>query len=216
MSSDNDLLLRRLLGAAVVFAGAFLLAWLLPQPGEDSAGQEGSIVLRMRAPKPGLPQRLPERVEDEAPAPEAAPRRERDGASRAEEAPTTEVHRAEARPEAEPTPEPEPVPEPEPQAEAAPEPDPEPEGQPEAASAAGEWWIQAAAYSDEQAARRGRERVAAEFSAAGRLREVRVDGRRFWRLQVGPLPREAAAEELAERLRGKGFQGARVFHETER
>jgi rare lipoprotein A len=211
MSGADDLLLRRLVGAATVFLAAFLLAWLLPQPQGGTSEQAGTVVLRMRAPEPRarLEPSAQERVEAPPKAEGAAALPER--ASEAPPPPATPAGAGAGEAVSV---------DPAPPASAEPEPA-APSGARQAApgtapASADEWWIQAAAYSDRAAARRGRERVAAEFSAGSRLREVRVDGRRFWRLQVGPLAREDTAERLAERLRGRGFQGARVFREGER
>lgn len=211
MSSDNDLLLRRLVGAATVFFGAFLLAWLLPQPEEGESEQDGTVVLRMHAPEPrSRPERLSS-VEERAESPSSDARRAAapDRASEARPLPAAPAPAdTRAASSAEPAPSAE--------RKAAANSDSR-EAAPQAAPAnGGEWWIQAAAYSDQAAAGRGRKLVAAEFSAGSRLREVEVDGRRFWRLQVGPLAREAAAERLAERLREQGFQGARTFREARR
>ena len=210
MSGNDDLLLRRLIGAAVIFVGAFLLAWLLPQPEEGASEREGTVVLRMHAPESELPsERLP-RASGMAEASESSGGR---ATSAVKETRVERVPSAEQAPTAAVEPAPEPAPEPDRVRE--PEATPEPEqSAPEATAGGGDWWIQAAAYSDQAAARRGRDRIAADFSVGSRLREVRIDGRRFWRLQVGPLPREAAAEALAEGLRDEGFQGARVFRET--
>ena len=213
MSGDDELLLRRLIGAAVVFVGAFLLAWLLPQPEAGKGKEEGTVVLRMRAPEPAPRLERAPRAAEVAEASDRSGERAASGAREASVETPPDPARVSAA-VAEPAPEPKPKPEskPEPKPEAASEPDPP---APEATVAdGGDWWIQAAAYSDQAAARRGRERVEEAFSTGSRLREVRVDGRRFWRLQVGPLPREAAAQALAEGLREKGFQGARVFRET--
>jgi DedD protein len=215
MSGEDELLLRRLIGAAVVFISAFLLAWLLPQPEAGNSEEEGTVVLRMGAPEPAP--RL-ERAPRAAEVAEASVRSGERAASGAREASVetppdpARVSAAVAEPAPEPKPKPKPESKPEPRPKAAPE--PEPHAAEATVAGGGDWWIQAAAYSDQAAARRGRERVEEAFSTGSRLREVRVDGRRFWRLQVGPLPREAAAQALAEGLREKGFQGARVFRET--
>jgi rare lipoprotein A len=44
------------------------------------------------------------------------------------------------------------------------------------------------------------------------VEDVRVDGRKFWRVRVGPLA-AAAAEEVARTVVGLGLPSPRVFSE---
>lgn len=205
MNGDLDLLIRRLIGAATVFLAAFLLSLLLPPP--DQAGDAGNERVLLRLPQ-SQPRSFPEAdaADGKAPA-ETGVGRDSEAGSRPSSS---------ARPAA-------PAPAPSrPQREAAsaaaslPEPAPSTVADAPAAKEAGNWWIQAAAYGDAEAAQRGRKRVEDAFSQGSRLREVTIDGRRYWRLQVGPLKGEAAAKDLADRLRDTGFQGARAFREGER
>lgn len=204
MSEHSEQLTRRLVGAGAVFGAAFVLALLLPQPDPSRATDEGQVVLQLSQPQasdevsPDIRQAgAPSRVTTER-----APR----------ETQLTGRDEAGGVSSAAPEPKPEPAPAPSSASRASPAP------QPADATRAGEgdWWIQAAAYSDSEAAERGLERIAVDFSVSSRLRDVTVDGNRYWRLQVGPLPREAAANELATRLRDAGFQGARVFDDGAR
>lgn len=72
--------------------------------------------------------------------------------------------------------------------------------------------VQVGAYSDKDNARR----VARQLQDAGirnvDVEDVRVDGRKFWRVRVGPLA-AAAAEEVARTVVGLGLPSPRVFSE---
>lgn len=211
MSDEADkVLMRRLIGAATIFGAAFLLSLLIPEPGAERE-QDGAVVLRLDTPEsvrnrgqvtasPEAPasRQVPEAPDDRAsPAgpPEAESREAEAPASRP--APREEPSIAERTPPAEPDPQPPPATDPAPAA---------------SAPSAGAWWVQAASYSDRETADAGQSRArAAGFRT--RLRDVQVDGRRYWRLQIGAFGTEAEAAGAARRLQDSGFAGARAFRE---
>ncbi|MCK5770261.1 SPOR domain-containing protein [Algiphilus sp.] len=209
MSDEVDkVLMRRLIGAVTVFGAAFLLSLLIPEPGAERE-QDGAVVLRLDTPESvrtpgsdGASPAAPEaRAARDAPDDRAAP----------SGPPQAEPREADAPP-------PRPAPQDEPSvAERTPPgaPDPQPATDPApaaSASSAGEWWVQAASYSDRETADAGQSRArAAGFRT--RLRDVQVEGRRYWRLQVGAFGTEAEATRAARRLQDSGFAGARAFHE---
>ncbi|MEQ9478570.1 MAG: SPOR domain-containing protein [Algiphilus sp.] len=75
---------------------------------------------------------------------------------------------------------------------------------------AGRWWIQAASYSDPAMAQAGKQR-AEKRGFYARLKEVRIDGKAWWRLQIGPYGNASAAEAAVDDVEAAGFGGARAI-----
>lgn len=209
MSDEADrVLMRRLIGAATIFGAAFLLSLLIPEPGAERE-RDGAVVLRLDTPEsvrtPGAdgasPQTPEARTAPGAPDDRAVPAGAPQAEPREAEAPSSRPALRDEPSVAERTPP------------AAPDPPPATDPAPAAsASSAGGWWVQAASYSDRETADAGQSRArAAGFRT--RLRDVQVEGRRYWRLQVGAFGTEAEATRAARRLQDSGFAGARAFRE---
>lgn len=64
--------------------------------------------------------------------------------------------------------------------------------------------LQVASYASEDAARQALQRLAQAAVAGASVRDAERDGRRLWRLRIGPVP-EAQVAELRARLAGLGF-----------
>ncbi|MHA7833038.1 MAG: SPOR domain-containing protein [Algiphilus sp.] len=76
--------------------------------------------------------------------------------------------------------------------------------------ATGRWWIQAASYSDPDTAQAGRQRAEKQGFRV-RLKEVRIEGKAWWRLQIGPYGDAAAAKTDIGAVEAAGFRGARAI-----
>lgn len=225
----DDRLLRRLVGAAMVFAVVFVLTLLLPAPGEveqkEAAESRVTIDLRpagLAASKTpaaeetfAVAQRPPE-AEAEAPAP-PAPRPEPPKAAPAEP-PIVAARPPAATPEKKPSApavdtRPEPV-------AAAPKPQPKPEPKPATvaqtpARAAppptagdGRWWVQVVAVSDWDRAHALMTRIeAAGYSGTIQSREA--GDKPLFRVRVGAYPTRDAAVKAQSALATDGY-GATV------
>jgi cell division protein FtsN len=185
---------KRLLGVAVVFAGAFLLSILLPSPNDGPAPDEAGTMVPLRDPPP---------VVVVAPLPEAtSPALEAETSPVAESEPTP-APAAETTPQAQQAPTRPPAPRPTPPP-AAPASQPAP-----AAAPSGDWWVQAAAYREERIAQHAVGRLQ-DMGIPSALQRAEVSGQPLWRLRAGPFPSESAAEAARSKLEGEGFVGARL------
>ena len=184
---------KRLLGVAVVFAGAFLLSILLPSPNDGLAPEEAGTMVPLRDPPPVVVVApLPEPA---SPAPEA----ETSPAAESEPAPAPAPAAETATPAQQaPTRAPAPRPTPPPAAQPAP-----------AATPSGDWWVQAAAYREERIAQHAVGRLQ-DMGIPSALQRAEVGGQPLWRLRAGPFPSESAAEAARSKLEGEGFVGARL------
>ena len=179
----DEVLLRRLLGALVLFGGLFLLSGLLPDadaPGPTAQGHKQRVQIDL-LPKPEAPPRV-------APQPAAAEQEE----------PETErkpVPEAQSKPQSKPP------------AKAAP---PAARPEPKPAPAAEQWWVQVASFSSQDNADalvselRGRGLKAV-------LETVQVGGRQVSRVLLGPYSNQQSAEAARSSIILSGFADARSF-----
>lgn len=216
MNEDESTVLRdRLIGAAAVCLLVFLLSLFIPEPAPDQAGP-GEVVIDLNARNdapasrvvtdPPASSRTPPVAyagAGEAARPPSAEKATQKGGERpTERAPEATAPPAQQARTVAPPPAPPPA-----------TPQPPEQHKPAAAEnggAAGDWWIQAASYSDRETALRGKAR-AVELGHGAQLREVRVDGRQWWRLQIGPFSSEASARSKITSVEAAGFRGARAL-----
>lgn len=201
---DRDALLRRLLGAGVLFGGLFLFSLLLPDGGDSevATGEQAST----QSVRIDLnPQPAP--VPSGAPAP-ASPPTETPAA-------VSESSRAAADPEpGQPAPlteDPEPVVQPKP----APKPVREPESTPQvdkrapaSAPVASGWWVQVASFGDAGNAQRLVENLK-ESALPARRESVAIGQRTLHRVLVGPYADKAEADAARGRVILLGFADSR-------
>lgn len=224
MKEDDSTVLRnRLIGAAALCLLIFLLSLFVPEPAPDS-DNGGSMVIDLKERETAaVTQREADQaasgdtpdVAHSAPAPES-PAAAAEGRERASMPPADEQRPAPQRQAPQPAAPPESA-----HAEAAPAPAASQraprEAQvkaaqpaPEQPAAQGDWWIQAASYSDRDTALRGKAR-ASRLGYGAELREVRVEGKQWWRLQIGPFSSEASAQSKINTVEAAGFRGARAL-----
>lgn len=217
MNEDESTILRnRLIGAAAVCLLAFLLSLFIPEPAPDQAGPgEVVIDLKERTGAPSSPSvaqppasNATATVAEPGPDEAARPPSSRDDATQkgSERSPeraarTADPSAQKASKAAPPSAPPPAVSAPSEQRNAA---------AADGGDAAGDWWIQAASYSDRETALRGKAR-AVELGHGAQLWEVRVDGQRWWRLQIGPFSSEASARSKITSVEAAGFRGARAL-----
>jgi rare lipoprotein A len=79
-----------------------------------------------------------------------------------------------------------------------------------AATAAGPGWLQVGSYAERDNARAVRERLRAAGVRDVVLQDARVDGRRVWRVRIGPL-RAGEAPAIAERVVSLGLPRPRLL-----
>lgn len=219
---DDNLLRRRIVGAIALFAVVFLLSWLIPAPAPVPAPEDEGYVLI-----PG--------GRDASTSTDAAVSAGGSGALNAEtgerpgatvtrnaqdQMPTGDKALAIAPGESEPIggdadsqagrPGP---PRETTERRAAPSAPSQPVAPvtpaPRSTETDGNWWVQAASYSDRETAERARDRLRAR-NTPHRLQDVRINGVTWWRLQAGPFAAKGEAEALARRLQAEGFSGAQA------
>lgn len=187
----DEVLLRRLLGALVLFGGLFLLSGLLPDadaPGPTAQGHKQRVQIDL-LPKPEAPPRV-------APQPAAAEQEE----------PETErkpVPEAQSKPQSKPP------------AKAAPpaaRPEPKPAVKPatQPVPAAEQWWVQVASFSSQDNA----DALVSELRGRGLkavLETVQVGGRQVSRVLLGPYSNQQSAEAARSSIILSGFADARSF-----
>ncbi|WP_420426547.1 SPOR domain-containing protein [Algiphilus sp.] len=208
---------NRLIGAGALCVLVFIVSLFIPEPAEQGEDQGVVIELGPRSSVPlesadgGAAGATASEPAVSAPAPpgptgaaetDASPPAAQASTSAPE--PRQPAVAAEAAPPAEPSPAPAPAPSRDATATA------KPAAQPAAPAAPGRWWIQAASYSDPEMARAGRKRATARGFDT-RLNEVRIDGKAWWRLQIGPFVDAAAAEAALAEVEAAGFRGARAI-----
>jgi len=218
VNEDESTVLRdRLIGAAALCLLVFVLSLFIPEPAPNR-DSSGALVIDLKEGGTSAP-----RAQESGPEEDGAP-----AVARSQPSPAASAPRAAKEPRKAVTPAPESVPQ---TKQPAPERSPPdtatassapaqraPPARSEDATrdkqrqlaAQGDWWIQAASYSDREMAARGRAR-AAELGYGTALREVRVEGRQWWRLQVGPFTSEAAAQSTINQVEAAGFRGARAL-----
>lgn len=203
---DREVLIRRLLGAVVLFGGLFLFSLLLPGGSPPERGpQDTDRTQRVRIdlnPVP-VPVPMPPAALDETGAPDVE-------ATELVELDTGDTN-AESEPEAPPaqppasTPEPKPAQRPEPPKKQAP-PRPKP-AEPSPPVSEG-WWVQVASFGDAGNA----ERLVAKLKSSGlpaRRESVSIRQRTLYRVLVGPYQDKAAADAARGRVILLGFSDSR-------
>lgn len=211
----NPVLVRRLVGAATVFAVLLVVAGLLPSPECDCPKVETPAspelktdVLQARQPPPRV---LLDRADREPASPPPAQEPERPPQARpdtAAEAPATEPAAVPPKPRPAVPAQAEPRRAPAASRESAPAP-PEP---PAVEIPGGPWRVQVASFSERERA----ERVIDSFRAQGLrcFREsVTVGGRVMHRVLLGPFASEAEAQAARRAAVAAGFADARIRRE---
>ena len=183
----DEVLLRRLLGALVLFGGLFLLSGLLPDadaPGPVAQGHKQRVQIDL-LPKPEAPPRV-------APQPAVVDQDE----------PETE-----RKPVPEAKPKPQSKPRSNPPSKAAP---PAARPEPKPAPAAEQWWVQVASFSSQDNA----DALVSELRGRGLkavLETVQVGGRQVSRVLLGPYSNQQSAEAARSSIILSGFADARSF-----
>lgn len=184
----DEILLRRLLGALVLFGGLFLLSSLLPDadaPDTELAGGKQRVQIEL-LPKPEAPPRraAPPEQSKPRPKPEPGPATK----SKAEPSAEAEAPPAASRPKSQPKP--------------AAQPAPVPAGE--------QWWVQVASFSSQANA----EALVKDLRGRGLkavLETVQVGGRQVSRVLLGPYSNQQAAEGARSSIILSGFADARSF-----
>jgi len=212
VNEDESKVLRdRLIGAAALCLLVFVISLFIPEPAPNR-DSNGALVIDLKEGEPAASSARELAQEDAgaSPATRSQPSPAASAPSAAKEAmqgdtPTPEPAPQTKQPESDRTP-----------AKAAAAPSAPGRSndairdERERAAGQGDWWVQAASYSDREMAARGKAR-AAELGYGTALREVRVEGRQWWRLQVGPFSSEAAAQSTINQVEAAGFRGARAL-----
>ena len=201
---DRDVLIRRLLGAIVLFGGLFLLSLLLPggSPPERDVQEQGHPQ-RVRIDLNPVPVPMPAEAPADNPEPDVE----------VAESSVPEAEGASAAPKTEspPTEPPTPKPEPKPAQRAEPPKKQIPPQQkpPEPSSPVSKgWWVQVASFGDAGNA----ERLVTKLKASGlpaRRESVSVSQRTLSRVLVGPYKDKAAADAARGRVILLGFSDSR-------
>ena len=199
---DREVLIRRLLGAVVLFGGLFLFSLLLPggSPPEREV-QERDHPQRVRIDLNPVPVPMP------AEAPAENQETDLDVADSGEPEDASAAPEAESSPAEPPTPKPEPRPaqraEP-PKKQAPPRQKP-----PESSSPVSKgWWVQVASFGDASNA----ERLVTKLKSSGlpaRRESVSIGQRTLYRVLVGPYKDKAAADAARGRVILLGFSDSR-------
>lgn len=208
---QSSVLLQRLLGAAVLFGGLFLLSLLLPQAPEsdeapnldDGRTRHVRIDLHPVAP-PAVPAGDVSAPETDVPGVEAPAAASADAhiEANAEDEPAV----AAQAPPAEPVPAPKPAPEPKTKPKPASKPAPAEAAQ---APVAAGWWVQVASFGKQSNAQGLVERLRARDLPA-RAEQVDISGRKLYRVLVGPYSERAKADSARGQIILIGFSDSRT------
>lgn len=204
---DREVLIRRLLGAVVLFGGLFLFSLLLPggaPPERD--GQEPGHPQRVRIDLNPVPVPMP------AEAPAENPETDLEVTDSGDPEDASAAPKAESPPAEPPTPKPEPKPaqraEP-PKKQAPPQQKPPQQKPPEPSPPVSKgWWVQVASFGDAGNA----ERLVAKLKSSGlpaRRESVSISQRTLYRVLVGPYKDKAAADAARGRVILLGFSDSR-------
>ena len=201
---DREVLIRRLLGAVVLFGGLFLFSLLLPggSPPERDAPEQDHTQ-RVRIDLNPVPVPMPAEAPEENPEPDVE----------LAESIEPDVGDSSAEPNPENPPALPPAPEPEarpaqraqvPKKQVPPRQKP-PEPSPPVSEG---WWVQVASFGDAGNA----ERLVTKLKSSGlpaRQESVSISQRTLYRVLVGPYPNKAAADAARGRVILLGFSDSR-------
>ena len=199
---DREVLIRRLLGAVVLFGGLFLFSLLLP--GGSPPERDVQVLdhpQRVRIDLNPVPVPMPAEAPEENPEPDVEIA---DGGKPvdASAAPVVQSPPAQSPP---PKAEPKPVPSEEPPKKPVPPKPKSPEPSPPVSEG---WWVQVASFGDADNAAR----LVAKLKDSGlpaRRESVKISQRTLYRVLVGPFDGKAAADAARGRVILLGFSDSR-------